>query len=150
MSARPILIIAEKPSVARDLAKEVKATTRGNGYFHGNGYSVTWAIGHLVTLPEPAAINPQWKTWNFKHLPILPQHWPLSVVEKTRAQFEIVQQLLEKCDAVLDAKVSLSFAIFTKLPAVTNPCDVCGYRRSLQRPFKLDFKRWRQVDNTIL
>jgi DNA topoisomerase III len=103
MSARPILIIAEKPSVARDLAKEVKATTRGNGYFHGNGYSVTWAIGHLVTLPEPAAINPQWKTWNFKHLPILPQHWPLSVVEKTRAQFEIVQQLLEKCDAVICA-----------------------------------------------
>jgi DNA topoisomerase III len=98
-----VLIIAEKPSVARDLARVVKASQSGNGYFHGNGYTVTWAIGHLVTLPEPHDINPQWKSWRLTHLPMLPQQWPLVGVEKTRPQLEVVRKLLKKCDEIICA-----------------------------------------------
>ncbi len=98
-----IVIIAEKPSVARDLARAVGAFKQGDGFIHGGGYTVTWAIGHLVTLPEPHQINTAWKTWNFGHLPMLPVKWPLVAVEKTRSQFEIVRNLLEQCDEVICA-----------------------------------------------
>ncbi|MGZ3744529.1 MAG: toprim domain-containing protein, partial [Pseudobdellovibrionaceae bacterium] len=74
------LIIAEKPSVARDLARAVEAGKQGEGFYYGNGYMVTWAIGHLVTLPEPHQINAAWKTWSFAHLPMLPAKWPLVAV----------------------------------------------------------------------
>jgi DNA topoisomerase-3 len=98
-----IVVIAEKPSVARDLAKILGAFNRGNGFFHGSGYTVTWAIGHLVTLPEPHQINVAWKTWRFAHLPMLPAQWPLVAVEKTRTQFEIVRDILSDCDEVICA-----------------------------------------------
>ena len=98
-----ILLIAEKPSVARDLAQAVNADRRENGYFEGNGYTVTWAIGHLVTLPEPHQILPQWKTWSFSNLPMLPRTWPLVAVEKTRDQLEVVLQRLRHCDEIICA-----------------------------------------------
>ena len=56
-------VLAEKPSVARDIAKVLGATTRGEGYMHGNGYVVTWAIGHLASLAQPHEIRPEWKFW---------------------------------------------------------------------------------------
>ncbi len=98
-----IVIVAEKPSVARDLARVVGAFQQSDGYLQGGGYTVTWAIGHLVTLPEPHQINPAWKSWSFGHLPMLPAQWPLVAVEKTRAQFEIVRRALSKCDEVICA-----------------------------------------------
>jgi DNA topoisomerase-3 len=58
-----IAVIAEKPSVARDIAKVLGARQRGEGFLHGNGYVVTWAIGHLVRLAEPHEIDPDWKRW---------------------------------------------------------------------------------------
>ncbi len=102
-SGEKILIIAEKPSVARDLAQVLQATQRGRGFFYGANKTITWAIGHLVMLPEPHEIQPQWKSWNFQQLPMLPKEWPLRVVEKTREQFEVVQELLNKCDEVVCA-----------------------------------------------
>jgi DNA topoisomerase-3 len=98
-----IVIVAEKPSVARDLARVVGAFKQSEGYFQGGGYTVTWAIGHLVTLPEPHQINPAWKAWSFGHLPMLPTEWPLMAVEKTRAQFEVVRRALSHCDEVICA-----------------------------------------------
>ena len=98
-----IAIMAEKPSVARDLARAVGANQRGDGYLHGNGYWVTWAIGHIVTLPEPHQIKPAWKAWSFAHLPMLPVEWPLTIVEKTKQQFEVVQRILQQCDEVICA-----------------------------------------------
>ncbi|MEE8523155.1 MAG: DNA topoisomerase, partial [Thermoanaerobaculia bacterium] len=89
-----IAVIAEKPSVARDLAKVLGANKRGNGYLHGGGYTVTWAIGHLVSLPEPHEIRPQWKKWRRGELPMLPRQWPLVVSESTRDQFEVVRRVL--------------------------------------------------------
>lgn len=88
------VIVAEKPSVARDIAEVVGAKKKQEGYLEGNGYRVTWAIGHLVGLPEPHQVEPQWKRWSWSHLPMLPDVWPLQVIKKTRSQFNIVQRLL--------------------------------------------------------
>src|ERR1700733_6603428 len=89
-----IAVLAEKPSVARDIAKVLGATARGEGYLHGNGYVVTWAIGHLASLAQPHEIHPQWKFWRRETLPMLPEVWPLVVYEKTKDQFEIVRRIL--------------------------------------------------------
>src|ERR1700691_3777474 len=90
-----IAVLAEKPSVARDIARVLGADKRGTGYLQGNGYVVTWAIGHLVSLAEPHQINPQWRQWRLETLPILPDQWPLVVYERSKDQFEIVQKILQ-------------------------------------------------------
>ncbi len=89
-----IAVLAEKPSVARDIAHVLGATTRGDGYLHGNGYVVTWAIGHLASLAQPHEMNPEWKQWRRDRLPMLPREWPLVVYEKTKDQFEVVRKIL--------------------------------------------------------
>src|SRR5438874_6885309 len=97
------LIVAEKPAVARDIARVVGAHATAPGCIRGNGYTVTWAIGHLVTLPEPAEISPDWKVWRTATLPMLPETWPLKVVENTKDQFQIVKRLLKECEEVICA-----------------------------------------------
>jgi DNA topoisomerase-3 len=89
-----VLVVAEKPSVARDIAQVLGARTRGEGFLRGEGYVVTWAIGHLVALAEPGEMNPAWKRWSLEALPLLPPSWPLVVTESSRAQFEVVRKLL--------------------------------------------------------
>ncbi len=89
-----IAVLAEKPSVARDIARVLGATSRGDGYLHGNGYVVTWAVGHLAALAQPHEIKPEWRLWRRDLLPILPNRWPLVVYEKTKGQFEIVRKIL--------------------------------------------------------
>src|ERR1035438_4611727 len=98
MESGTVAVLAEKPSVARDIARVVGASTRGEGYLHGNGYVVTWAIGHLVALPEPHQINPDWRRWRRDTLPMLPCDWPLIVYEKTRDQFEVVRKILDRSE----------------------------------------------------
>ena len=93
-----IVVVAEKPSVARDIAQVVGAQTRAAGWLHGNGYVVTWAIGHLVGLAQPHEINPDWKTWRAESLPMLPNHWPLTVLESTKDQFKTVKKLIQGRD----------------------------------------------------
>ncbi len=93
-----IAVVAEKPSVGRDLASALGATRRGDGKLTGNGYVVTWAIGHLVGLAEPEGIRPEWKRWRREDLPLLPEHWPLTIFEATRPQFEVVRQVLNAPD----------------------------------------------------
>jgi DNA topoisomerase III len=89
-----VAVLAEKPSVARDIARVLGATKQGQGYLHGNGYVVTWAIGHLVALAQPHEIQPEWKQWRREQLPMLPRDWPLVVYEKTQPQFEVVRKIL--------------------------------------------------------
>ncbi|HAO33264.1 MAG TPA: DNA topoisomerase 3 [Candidatus Competibacter sp.] len=89
-----VAVVAEKPAVARDIAKVLGARQRGEGYLHGNGYVVTWAVGHLVRLAEPHEINPDWKRWRRELLPMVPERWPLVVGENTRDQFEAVCRIL--------------------------------------------------------
>ncbi len=87
-------VLAEKPSVARDIAKVLGAGAKGDGYLHGNGYVVTWAIGHLASLAQPHEMRPEWKAWRRDTLPMLPAEWPLVVYEQTKDQFEIVRKIL--------------------------------------------------------
>ena len=89
-----IAIIAEKPSVARDIARVLGAKKRGDGFLHGNGWAITWAIGHLATLAQPHEIDPAWRSWRRHSLPMLPQQWPLVISEKTRSQFELVRRVI--------------------------------------------------------
>ncbi|MFZ5441565.1 MAG: DNA topoisomerase 3 [Myxococcota bacterium] len=93
-----VVVVAEKPSVARDLARVLGARTRTDGALTGNGYVVTWAIGHLVGLEEPEGIDAQWRRWSFETLPMFPRRWPLRVFDNTRAQFELVRQALTARD----------------------------------------------------
>src|SRR4029079_16894282 len=88
----------EKPAVARDIARVLGATQRGEGFLQGNGYIVTWAIGHLVTLAQPHEINPDWRKWRRDHLPMLPRDWPLVFAEETREQFEAVRRVITAPD----------------------------------------------------
>ncbi len=88
------LVLAEKPSVARDIAQVLGARERREGYIVGERHVVTWAIGHLVGLAEPAEMDPRWKSWRMELLPMVPPEWSLVVGKETRPQFEIVKKLL--------------------------------------------------------
>ena len=88
------LVIAEKPSVARDIARVLKCTSRGDGYLHGNDYAVSWAIGHLVTLQEPEDYNPALKRWQKSDLPIVPPAMGLKPIPRTESQLKILKKLM--------------------------------------------------------
>lgn len=89
-----ILVVAEKPSVARDIARVLGASARGEGRLTGGGYVVTWAIGHLVALREPEELDEHYKRWRAEDLPILPERMQLKVLPRTRAQFAVVKKLM--------------------------------------------------------
>ncbi|KMP77020.1 DNA topoisomerase III, partial [Bacillus cereus] len=92
------VVIAEKPSVARDIAKVLKCTKKGNGFFEGDKYIVTWALGHLVTLADPEAYDNKYKTWNLEDLPMLPERMKLVVIKQTGKQFNVVKNQLTRSD----------------------------------------------------
>ncbi|MCL2361894.1 MAG: DNA topoisomerase III [Defluviitaleaceae bacterium] len=92
------LVIAEKPSVGRDIARVLKCTVKGDGYLHGGNYIVSWAIGHLVSLNDPEDYNPGLKRWNKGDLPILPQEMGLKPIQKTQAQLKILKKLMNARD----------------------------------------------------
>ncbi len=89
-----ILIIAEKPSVARDIARVLGVTGKGEGCFSSEKYVVTWAIGHLVSLKEPEELDERFKRWKAADLPILPEKMELKVLPKTRSQFTVLKKLM--------------------------------------------------------
>ena len=91
------LVLAEKPSVGRDIARVLNCGKQGNGYLEGKDYIVTWALGHLVTLADPEAYDVKYKSWNLEDLPMLPKHFKLVVIPKTSKQFKAVkEQMLRK------------------------------------------------------
>ena len=92
------LIIAEKPSVARDIAKVLGVKERNQGYMAGKQYLVTWAIGHLVTLKEPDEMDERWKRWQAGDLPMLPAKMTHKVLPNTRAQFDVISSLMKRAD----------------------------------------------------
>lgn len=73
--------IAEKPSVAKDIAAIIGANTRKDGYYEGNGYQVTWTFGHLCTLKEPNDYLPEWKYWDLRKLPMVPSRFGIKVID---------------------------------------------------------------------
>ncbi len=92
------IVIAEKPSVARDIANVLKCTKQGNGFLEGNNYIVTWALGHLVTLADPEIYDNKYKTWNLEDLPMLPERMKLVVMKQTGKQFNAVKTQLSRSD----------------------------------------------------
>jgi len=96
--------IAEKPSVAREIAQILGATTKHDGYFEGNGYAVTYTFGHLCTLCEPVDYKPYWKSWDLNNLPMLPEKFKTKVTKNSgiEKQFKIVKSLFDKADVVIN------------------------------------------------
>lgn len=96
--------IAEKPSVAREIASVLGATTKRDGYFEGNGYAVTYTFGHLCTLCEPSDYKPYWKSWDLNNLPMLPEKFKVKVSDDKgiKKQFNIVKSLFDKADVVIN------------------------------------------------
>lgn len=99
-----IVCIAEKPSVARDIADVLGAKSRHEGYIEGNGYCVTWTFGHLCTLKEPHEYMPEWKTWSLGSLPMIPQRFGIKLIDDKgiEKQFKIIEDLISKADMVIN------------------------------------------------
>ncbi|WP_227936964.1 DNA topoisomerase III [Alkalihalobacillus deserti] len=92
------VILAEKPSVARDIARVLNCGRKGNGFIEGDKYVVTWALGHLVTLAEPESYGEKYKTWKLEDLPMLPSKLQLVVMKQTSKQFHVVKAQLQRKD----------------------------------------------------
>ena len=99
-----IVCIAEKPSVARDIARILGATTSHDGYMEGNGYQVTWTYGHLCTLKEPHDYSPWWKSWNLDTLPMIPDRFGIKLInnEGYEKQFNTIQRLMTAADSIVN------------------------------------------------
>ena len=92
------LVLAEKPSVGRDIARVLGCKKETHSYIEGNDYIVTWALGHLVSLADPEQYGKEYKEWNMDVLPMMPKHWKLTVLKKTSKQFQTVKKLLLRND----------------------------------------------------
>jgi len=99
-----IVCIAEKPSVAKDIANVLGATTRRDGYMEGNGYQVTWTFGHLCTLKEPHDYTSQWKSWSLGSLPMIPPRVGIKLIDDRgiEKQFAIIKGLMQKADMIIN------------------------------------------------
>ena len=100
-----IVCIAEKPSVARDIAKVLGANTAHEGYMEGNGYQVTWTFGHLCTLKEPNDYTDQWKAWALSRLPMIPPRFGIKLIPNNptyEKQFKIIESLFQKADSIIN------------------------------------------------
>ncbi len=92
------LVVTEKPSVAKSIASVIGATTAKQGYFKGNGYYVSWCLGHLVALCEPDEYDEIYRKWNIDTLPIIPQKWKYKVLSSSKSQYNILKSLMEQDD----------------------------------------------------
>ena len=92
------LVIAEKPSVAKSLAAVLGAATRRDGYLEGNGWLVSWCLGHLAGLADAAIYNPDYAKWRYDDLPILPESWRFTIAKDKRDQFDVLRTLLRRED----------------------------------------------------
>ncbi len=99
-----IVCIAEKPSVARDIAKILGATEARSGYIEGNGYAVTWTYGHLCTLKEPEDYQPSWQGWRLASLPMIPERFGIKLIheEHIERQFAVIQGLVSQAERVIN------------------------------------------------
>ena len=92
------LVIAEKPSVARNIAKVLHATNVKDGYLEGKEYLVSWCIGHLIELASADQYRYDWKAWKYETLPMIPENWKYQIKESTKGQFRVLKELLHRAD----------------------------------------------------
>ena len=118
------LVIAEKPSVAQSLAAVIGATARKDGYLEGNGWRVSWCVGHLAGLADADSYDPKYAKWRYDDLPILPEHWQMVVGKDKKKQFDILKKLMNAPDvtevvtSLLSAVQRSRFCSFPKTAAV--------------------------------
>lgn len=125
------LVIAEKPSVARDIANVLGAVQKRNGYLEGNGYLVTWCIGHLVQLANPEEYDETLRRWKMDTLPIMPAEFRYEIVASTKSQFQIVQQLISRSEEIICATDAgrEGQLIFEYVLRLSRPPENCIIRR---------------------
>lgn len=125
------LVIAEKPSVARDIAAVLGAKQKRNGYLEGNGYQVTWCIGHLVQLANPEEYDEAYRRWSLEALPILPAQFQYEIVPATKSQFQVVQQLIGRSEEIICATDAgrEGQLIFEYVLQLSRPPQNCVIRR---------------------
>lgn len=99
-----IVCIAEKPSVAREIAGVLGADRKKDGYLEGNGYQVTWTFGHLCTLKEPQDYSPDWKAWDIRYLPMMPPRFGIKLIENDsyKKQFSVIKNLFDNADEIIN------------------------------------------------
>lgn len=99
-----IVCIAEKPSVAKDIARIIGATSSRDGYMEGNGYQVTWTFGHLCTLKEPHDYTPMWKSWSLSALPMIPPRFGIKLIDDKgiQKQFAVIERLMQAADGIIN------------------------------------------------
>ena len=99
-----IVCIAEKPSVAKEIAEVLGARSRHDGYFEGNGYQVTWTFGHLCTLKEPHDYTPMWQRWNLSSLPMIPPRFGIKLIDDRgiEKQFSIIERIMQNADMIVN------------------------------------------------
>ena len=124
------LIVAEKPSVGRDIARVLGVRERGEGYLYGEEYVVTWAVGHLVALSEPGECDPRFRQWRMADLPMLPDKIPLKVLPGTKDQFAVIKKLMNsaKIESIICATDSaregeLIFRYIYQMADCTKPVE---------------------------
>lgn len=88
------LILTEKPSVARDIAKVIGVPKKQDGFYEVNNYVITWAVGHLVSLAAPESYKKEWESWSMSHLPMIPDNFKLTINKRTAKQFKVVKDLM--------------------------------------------------------
>ena len=129
------LVLAEKPSVAQNIAKVLGVRDRGDGYLEGNGYVVSWCVGHLVELAQPEAYDERYGKWAYNDLPIIPSDWKYQVSSSTKKQFGILKKLMARPD--IKSLVCITEDITSEITKnTTNFSDILfktGY------PFVIDF-----------
>ena len=125
------LVIAEKPSVARDIANVLGASQKRNGYLEGNNYRVTWCIGHLVQLANPEEYDETLRRWKIDTLPIMPDQFRYEIVAATKSQFQIVQQLISQSEEIICATDAgrEGQLIFEYVLRLSRPPQNCVVRR---------------------
>ncbi|MGP3790492.1 DNA topoisomerase III [Pseudomonas sp. B392_1p] len=123
------VILCEKPSQGKDIARVLGAGQRGDGCYKGSGAVVTWCIGHLIEAAPPEAYGEHYKHWSIDQLPILPEHWRVEVKPKTAAQFKIVKQLVGQASELVIATDADREGEMIAREII----DLCGYRGPIQR-----------------
>lgn len=121
-----ICIVAEKPSVARDIAATLGSPEKHEGYLSVSNYAITWAFGHLATLADPKSYDPAWEKWSWESLPMLPEKFQLAPVAKTVAQLKIIHGLMKKSDSIIcatdgDREGELIFRYIYRLAGIQKP-----------------------------
>lgn len=130
-----ILVLAEKPSVGKELARVLKCNKVLGGYIEGENYVVTWALGHLVTLAEPEAYGEKYKQWSMETLPMIPANMKLKIIPETAKQFGVVKKLL------LSKEISSSYYChrFRQRRRISCKMDIRKSWISKTNPKALDF-----------